>query len=113
MPLDVDGLIRKGAELKRAGGTGRQFTEFLEREGASEEARRFITSQVDKLLLEEHAERSDRGHRFMKGFLGAALMAGGAYMAWYLWTGIEGWNIIAGAPFLVLGAGLWMLTSRS
>lgn len=113
MPLDVDGLIRSGVELKRAGGTGRQLTEFLEREGAGEEARRFIASQIDKQLLEEQAERSDRGHRFMKGFLGATLMAGGAYMAWYLWAGIEGWNIIAGAPFLVFGAGLWLLTSRS
>jgi len=58
--LDGDGLIRKGVELKRAGGTGPQLMEFLEREREGEVALRFIIAQVDKHWLKEHAESGDR-----------------------------------------------------
>ncbi|MBX2978663.1 MAG: hypothetical protein KF905_05150 [Flavobacteriales bacterium] len=112
MPLDVDSLIERGLTLKREGGSGRQLSEFLEREGADEGARRFILRQIDKRLLKEHQAKGSGMYQSMKGFLGFGLMAGGALLGWFLWAGIDGWNVISTVPFIMFGAGLWVLNSK-
>jgi len=112
MPIDVDQLIQRGLELKRAGGSGRQVSEFLEREGANVDARRFILSQIDKQLLKEHAEKGNSGFNVAKGFLGFGLMAAGAFTGWYLWKGIDGWTVISALPFVLFGGGLLVLNSK-
>ncbi len=112
MPLDVDSLIQRGLALKREGGSGRQLSEFLEREGANEEARHFIQRQIDKQLLKEHEQRHSGVHEGMKGFLGFGLLFARAFLGWYLWAGMDGWSVISALPFVIAGAGLWVLASK-
>ena len=112
MPIDIDALIAKGLAMKQAGQSGRQVAEMLDREGVPPGARRFILDDIAKAELKAAVEQGNTGHRAMKGMLGMALFAGGIGMAVYLWSGIDGWNIISTVPLFLCAAGVWVLTSK-
>ncbi len=112
MPTDVDGLIEKSRQLKKAGGTGLQVSQMLEREGVSEEAGRFIIAQVGKMELKERDQEETPVRSALKAFFGYGLMITGAILAYKLFMGVNGWSIISTAPFIVIAIGLKVVTSK-
>jgi hypothetical protein len=112
MRLDIDSYIARGRELKKAGGSGLQVSEMLEREGLKPEVRQFILAQITKAELKERAEAVPAGRAFMTAFLGWVLVGGGAIIAYKLFMGVNGWSIISTAPFLMMAGGVKLLMTK-
>ena len=112
MPTDIDGLIEKSLQLKEGGGSGLQVSQMLEREGVHEDARRFILAQVAKKELKDHAGSVSPLRSIVQAFIGYGLMIFGALLAYKLFMGVNGWSIISIVPFILIGIGVKVVTSK-
>ncbi|MBK8227117.1 MAG: hypothetical protein IPK70_08060 [Flavobacteriales bacterium] len=112
MPTDIDRYIRDGLELKKHGRTGAQVREWLAAEGLGPDQMAFILQQIGKAELKVHAQKDPGSYSYLKGFIGALLIAAGAWSTFILWKNGAMLSMAGAVPIMLMVGGAMMLGSR-
>lgn len=112
MPIDIDRYIRDGLELRKHGRTGAQVRDWLAAEGLCPDQIAFILQQISKAELKAHARKDPGSYSYMKGFIGALLIAAGAWLTFTLWKGGAMLSMAGAVPIVLMIGGAMMLGSR-
>ena len=112
MPTDIDRYIRDGLELKKHGRTGAQVRDWLASEELRPDQVAFILQQISKTELKAHAKKDAGSYSYLKGFIGALLIAAGAWSTFILWKNGAMLSMAGAVPIVLMIGGATMLGSR-
>jgi hypothetical protein len=86
--------------------------DWLAAEGLGPNQMAFILQQIGKDELNAHEEKDPGSYSYMKGFIGALLVATGAWLTYILWKSGAMLSMAGAVPIVLMIGGAMVLGSR-